>query len=226
MRRIGAGTWTGAACLCAAAALIAGTGTAGAAVRTAGPDGTGGVATCGPATLRVSVPEQIPGDPQRGMDKQSWNILLRNTGTVSCSLRGWPAITARASNGRAVPLAVHDAAFSNLAAVPERQVILAPGDAAVVTAMAADEQPRCTISWTLAVRLPGAASAVAVPAPHGVFVPCLGGPLALSPFYPLAALDRDIKAMSATSVPPPFAASAAAEPPACQAAALRASLAS
>ena len=147
-----------------------------------------GVAACGPAQLRVGVPEQIPGDPQRGMDKQSWNIVLRNTGTVSCSLRGWPALTARASTGRAVPLAVRDAAFSNLAAVPDRQVILAPGDAAVVTAMSADEQRGCTISWTLAVRLPGSASAVAVPAPHGVFVPCLGGPLALSPFYPLAAL--------------------------------------
>jgi hypothetical protein len=226
MRKIGAGTWTGAACLCAAAALTAGAGPAGAAVRAAGPAGTGGVAACGSAQLRVSVPEQIPGDPQRGMDKQSWNIVLRDSATVSCSLRGWPALTARSSSGRAVPLAVRDAAFSNLAAVPERQVVLAPGNAAVVTAMSADELRGCTIAWTLGVRLPGSASAVAVPAPRGVFVPCLGGPLTLSPFYPLAALDRDIKAMSTTSVPPPFAASAAAEPPACPAAALRASLAS
>jgi hypothetical protein len=225
MRRIGAGIWTGAACLCAAVALTAGTVPAGAAVRTAGLPGTGGPAACGPAQLRVSVPEQVRGDPQRGMDKQSWNIVLRNTGTVSCSLRGWPVITARAAGGRAVPLAVRDATFSNLAAVPERQVILAPGDAAVVTAMSADELRGCTISWTLAVRLPGSAAAAAVPAPHGVFVPCLGGPLVLSPFYPLAALLRDIKAMSASSVPPPFAASAAAEPPACQAAVLRGSLA-
>jgi len=227
MRRIGAGTWTGAACLCAAVALIAGAAPAGAAAAATavGQAGTGGTAACGPAQLRVSVPEQIPGDPQRGMDKQSWNIVLRNTGPVSCSLRGWPALTARAVSGRAVPLAVRDAAFSNLAAVPERQVILAPGDAAVVTAMSADEQPRCTISWTLAVRLPGSGRAAAVPAPHGVFVPCLGGPLTLSPFYPLASLERDIKAMGASSVPPPFAASAVAEPPACRAAALRASLA-
>src|SRR5205809_2784803 len=223
--RIGAGKWTGAACLCAAVALTAGTGPAGAAVHTAGLPGTGGPAACGPAQLRVSVPEQIPGDPQRGMDKQSWNIVLRNTGTLSCSLRGWPVITARTAGGRAVPLAVRDVTFSNLAAVPERQVILAPGDAAVVTAMSADELRGCTISWTLAVRLPGSASTVAVPAPHGVFVPCLGGPLALSPFYPLAALQRDIKAMSASSVPPPFAATAAAEPPACRAVALRGSLA-
>ena len=225
MRKIGAATWTGAACLCAAVALTAGAGPAWATVRPAGPAWTGGAAACGPAQLRVSVPEQIPGDPQRGMDKQSWNIVLRDTGAVSCSLRGWPAIAARAGNGRAVPLAVRDAAFSNLAAVPARQVVLAPGDAAVVTAMSADELPHCTISWTLAVRLPGSGGAVAVPAPRGVFVPCLGGPLALSPFYPLAALKRDIKAMSAASVPPPFAASAAAEPPACRAAALRASLA-
>jgi len=225
MRRIGAGIWTGAACLCAAVALTAGTVPAGAAVRTAGLPGAGGPGACGPAQLRVSVPEQIPGDPQRGMDKQSWNIVLRNTGTVSCSLRGWPVITARATGGRAVPMAVRDATFSNLATVPERQVILAPGDAAVVTAMSADELRGCTISWTLAVRLPGSASTAAVPAPHGVFVPCLGGPLVLSPFYPLAALQRDIKAMSASTVPPPFAASAAAEPPACRAAALRGSLA-
>ena len=200
MRRIGAGRWTGAASLCAAVALIAGAAPAGATVLAAGPAGTGGVAACGPAQLRISVPEQIPGDPPRGMDRQSWNILLRNTGTVSCSLHGWPAITARASDGRAVPLAVRHAGFSNLAAVPERQVILGPGDAAVVTAMAADEQPRCTIFWTLAERLPGYGRAVGVPAPHGVFVPCLGGALALSPFYPLATLERDIKAMSASSV--------------------------
>src|SRR5204863_7174690 len=166
LRRLGPGPWTGAACLCAAVALIAGAGPAGAAVRTAGPPGTGRPAACGPAQLRVSVPEQIPGDPQRGMDKQSWNIVLRNSGTVSCSLRGWPAITARAGSGRAVPLAVRDATFSNLAAVPERQVILAPGDAALVTAMSADELPRCTISWTLAVRLPGSAAAATVPAPR------------------------------------------------------------
>jgi len=225
MRRIGAGTWTWGACLCAAVALTAGAGPAGAAVRAAGPPDAGGVAACGSAQLRVSVPEQIPGDPQRGMDKQSWNIVLRNTGTASCSLRGWPTLTAKAAGGRAVPLAVRDATFSNLAAVPERQVILAPGNAAVVTAMSADELPRCTVSWTLAVRLPGSATAVAVPAPHGVFVPCLGGPLTLSPFYPLTALQRDIEAMSASSVPPPFEVSAAAEPPACRAAALRASLA-
>lgn len=225
MRRFGAGTPTGAACLCAVVALTAGTGPARAAVRTAGPPGTGGPAACGPAQVRVSVPEQIPGDPQRGMDKQWWNIVLRNTGTASCSLRGWPAITAKASNGQAVPLAVRDVTFSNLAAVPVRQVILAPGDAAVATATAADGQAHCTISWTLAVRLPGLASTVAVPAPHGVFVPCLGGPLAMSPFYPLAALQRDIKAMSASSVPSPFAESAAAQPPACRATALRASLA-
>lgn len=225
MRRIGAGTWTGTACLCAAVALAVGTGPAGATVRTAALPGTGGPAACGPAQLRVGVPEQIPGDPQRGMDKQSWNIVLRNTGAVSCWLRGWPAVTARAGNGRAVPMAVRDATFSNLAAVPERRVILAPGDAAVVTAMSADEQPGCTISWTLAVRLPGAAGTVAVRAPHGVFIPCLGGRLALSPFYSLAVLQRDIKAMSASGVPPPFTVSAAAEPPACRAAALRASVA-
>jgi len=225
MRRIGAGTWTGTACLCAAVALAVGTGPAGATVRTAALPGTGGPAACGPAQLRVGVPEQIPGDPQRGMDKQSWNIVLRNTGAVSCWLRGWPAVMARAGDGRAVPMAVRDATFSNLAAVPERRVILAPGDAAVVTAMSADEQPGCTISWTLAVRLPGAAGTVAVRAPHGVFIPCLGGRLALSPFYSLAVLQRDIKAMSASGVPPPFTVSAAAEPPACRAAALRASVA-
>src|SRR5258708_38730108 len=121
MRKIGAATWTGAACLCAAVALSAGAGPAWATVRPAGPAGTGGAAACGPAQLRVSVPEQIPGDPQRGMDKQSWNIVLRDTGAVPCSLRGWPAIAARASNGRAVPLAVRGAAFSNLAAVPAPQ---------------------------------------------------------------------------------------------------------
>jgi len=225
MRRIGAATWAGAVCLCTAAALTAGTGPAGASARAPGQPGTGGAAACGPAQLRISVPAQIPGDPQRGMDKQSWNIVLRDTGPAPCTLRGWPELTARSGSGRAVPLAVRDAGFSNLAAVPERRIVLAPGDAAVVTAMSADEQPRCTISWTLGVRLPGSGRAVAVRAPRGVLVPCLGGPLAVSPFYPLRTLQRDITAMSATSVPPPFAASAATEPPACRATALRASLA-
>jgi len=222
--RMGAGKWTRAACLCAAVALTAGAGPAGASARAPGQPLTG-AAVCGPAQLRISVPGQIPGDPQRGMDKQSWNIVLRDTGPASCSLRGWPALMARSGGGRAVPLAVRDAGFSNLAAVPPRRIVLAPGDAAVVTATSADEQPRCTISWTLGVRLPGSGRAVPVPAPHGVFVPCLGGPLAVSPFYPLRTLERDITAMSAASVPPPFAASAAAEPPACPAADLRASLA-
>jgi hypothetical protein len=224
MRRIGAGKWTGAAGLCAAALLIAAPAPAGAAA--AAVAGTGTAAPCAPAHLRISVPEQIPGDPQRGMDKQSWNIVFRNAGPAACSLHGWPAISARDGSGRAVPLTVRDAAFSNLAAVPVRQVVLAPGEAAVVTGMAADEQPACTISWTLGVRLPGSASAVAVGAPHGVFAPCLGGPLALSPFYPLRTLEQEITGMGVTTVPPPFAASAAAEPPACRAAALRPSLAS
>ena len=71
------------------------------------------------------------------------------------------------------------------------------------------------------MRLPGSAGAVAVGAPHGVFAPCLGGPLALSPFDPLRTLEQEITGMGVTTVPPPFAASAAAEPPACRAAALR-----
>jgi len=197
--RMGAGKWTGAACLCAAVALTAGAGPAGASARAPGQPLTG-AAVCGPAQLRISVPGQIPGDPQRGMDKQSWNIVLRDTGPASCSLRGWPALMARSGGGRAVPLAVRDAGFSNLAAVPPRRIVLAPGDAAVVTATSADEQPHCTISWTLGVRLPGSGRAVPVPAPRGVFVPCLGGPLAVSPFYPLRTLERDITAMSAASV--------------------------
>src|SRR5258708_38612539 len=120
MRKIGAATWTGAACLCAAVALSAGAGPAWATVRPAGPAGTGGGAVCGPAQLRVSVPEQIPGDPQRGMDRQAWNIVLRNTGMVSCTLRGWPASPARASNGRAGPLAVRGAPLRNPAPVAGR----------------------------------------------------------------------------------------------------------
>src|SRR5438034_10920194 len=61
MSRIGAGKWTGAACLCAAVALTAGTEPAGAAVRTAGLPGTGG-----PAVRAGPAPGQRPGtDPRR-----------------------------------------------------------------------------------------------------------------------------------------------------------------
>ncbi len=60
----------------------------------------------------------------------------------------------------------------------------------------------------------------------GSFVPCVGGQLQLSPFYAKQTLTSEIKALRVSSAPSPFAATNAAEPPTCQASALRAQVTS
>jgi hypothetical protein len=183
-------------------------------------------AACVPADLQISVPGAITGDPAEGMGKRAWNLVFRNTARTACSLRGWPSVVVRTPAGKTVATAISDVKFSNLAQVPDAEIVLRPGRSAIVTAMSAAAPAGCVITWTLGVTPPGTGRSVTVREPGGSFVPCVGGQLRLSPFYAEQTLTREIKAMGASSAPPPFPANTAAEPPICNAAVLRADIAS
>jgi hypothetical protein len=183
-------------------------------------------ARCQAADLRISLPAAIKGDPDEGMGKRAWNIVFRNVSRAACTLRGWPQIAIHTAAGKTATAAVSDVEYSNLALVPDAEIVLAPGQSAIVTAMSSAAPPGCVLRWTLGLTLPGGTSPVTVRESAGPFVPCLGGELRLSPFYSEQTLTRDIRALSASVAPPPFAADAATEPATCTAAALRADVAS
>src|SRR5580700_11526532 len=183
-------------------------------------------APCQAADLGISVPAAIAGDPDEGMGKRAWNIVFRNTSKTTCSLRGWPRIAVRTTAGKTVATTVSKVNYSNLAPVPDTEIVLSAGQSAIVTATSATAPGRCVTRWTLGLTLPGAARPVTVPGPAGSFAPCVGGQLRLSPFYAAQTLTRDIKALSRSAAPSPFAAATGAEPAACAAAALRASVTS
>jgi Protein of unknown function (DUF4232) len=183
-------------------------------------------APCRAADLGISVPAAIAGDPDRGMGKRAWNIVFRNTSKAACSLRGWPRIVVRAASGKTVATAVSEVDYSNLAAVPDTQIVLSAGQSAIVTALSATAPAGCVTRWTLGLTLPGAPGPVTVGEPSGSFAPCVGGQLRLSPFYAVLSLTRDIKALGTSAAPPPFAAATGAEPATCTAAALRAGVTS
>ena len=181
---------------------------------------------CQAADLRISVPAAIKGDPDEGMGTRAWNIVFRNISRGACTLRGWPQIAIHTAAGKTATAVVSDVEYNNLALVPDAKIVLATGQKAVVTAMSAAAPAGCVVRWTLGLTLPGEASPVTVRESAGPFVPCLGGQLRLSPFYSEQTLTRDIRALSASAAPPPFAADAATEPATCTAAALRADVAS
>ncbi|MBV9094792.1 MAG: DUF4232 domain-containing protein [Streptosporangiaceae bacterium] len=184
------------------------------------------MAGCRASDLQISVPAAIPGDPAEEMGKQAWNLVFRDNSRAACSLRGWPHVQVRTASGKTVPTSIGDASFSNLAVVPDEQVVLRPGQSAVVTAMSPAAAPGCVTRWTLALTLPGAASAVSVTEPAGPFVPCVGGRLLLSPFYAEQTLTSEVRGLRVSAAPTPFPATTAAEPPVCTAAALRAQITS
>jgi hypothetical protein len=181
---------------------------------------------CQPAELHVSVPAAIAGDPAEGMGKLAWNLVFRNTANTACSLRGWPQIAVRTPGGKTIPTTISDVKFSNLALVPDAEIVLPPGQSAIVTAMSATAQAGCVRTWMLGLALPGTSLPVTVREPVGSFVPCVGGQLRLSPFYAEQTLMSQIKAMATSAAPPPFPADSAPEPPTCSAAALRADVSS
>ncbi len=183
-------------------------------------------ARCQAGELRISIPAAISGDPAEGMGKHAWNVVFRNIGGATCSLRGWPRVIVQTITGKAVPASIGDARFSNLAVVPASPVILRPGQSAVVTAMSPTASRECVTSWMLKLTLPGTDHPVTVRQPAGFFAACVGGRLQLSPFYPMQTLTGQIKKLSMSAAPPPFPATTAPEPPVCTAAALRAGVSS
>jgi Protein of unknown function (DUF4232) len=182
-------------------------------------------AACRASDLRISVPAAITGDPADGMGKQAWNVVFRNIAGTACSVRGWPRVAVRATTGKTVATRVSDVRFSNLAVVPEAQIVLRPAQSAVVTAMSPATPPGCVDRWALGLTLPGAGHPVTVHQPAGSHVPCVGGQLQLSPFYAMPALTREIKSMTVSTAPSPFAVTSAAEPAECRTAELRARVA-
>jgi len=185
-----------------------------------------GTGACQPGDLRISVPSAIAGDPAVGMGKRDWNMVFQDIASTACSLRGWPRIVVRTTTGKTVATRISDVEFSNLDPVPEAQIVLQPGESAVVTAMSPTAPPGCVTGWALGLTLPAADLPVAVREPAGPFVPCVGGQLRLSPFYAGQTLTREIKALKVSAAPPPFSAVTGAEPPTCSAAALQASVSS
>jgi Protein of unknown function (DUF4232) len=183
-------------------------------------------APCLPADLRINVPSAIAGDPAGGMGKQIWNLVFRDTADTACTLRGWPHLVVRTPAGKTVATTISDVNFSNLAQIPDAEIVLRPGQSAIVTAMSATAPAGCVTRWILGLTLPGTSHPVTVRAPAGSFVPCVGGQLRLSPFYAEQTLTSQIKAMATSAVPPPFPVDTAPEPPTCSTAALRVSVTS
>ena len=107
----------------------------------AGPKAHLTPAPCRVADLGISVPAAIAGDPDRGMGKRAWNIVFRNTAKAACSLRGWPQIVVHAASGKTVATAVSEVEYSNLAAVPDTEIVLSAGQSAIVTALSATPRP-------------------------------------------------------------------------------------
>jgi hypothetical protein len=179
-------------------------------------------AGCRASDLLIRVPAAIQGDPAEGMGRQAWNVVFRNAASTACSLDGWPRVAVRTTAGKTVVTRISDVRFSNLAVVPDAQVVLRPGQSAVVTAMSPAAPSGCVTSWMLRLALPGAGRQVTVHQPAGSHVPCAGGQLQLSPFYAMQTLTREINGLKVSAAPPPFAVTIAAEPPACRTAQLRA----
>ena len=177
-------------------------------------------AACRANDLNISVPAAIAGDPAEGMGKQAWNLVFRDIAGTACSLRGWPQLAVRTTAGKKVITRIDDVRFSNIAVVPDAPIVLQPGQAAVVTVISPTARSGCVINWTIELSLPGSGP-VTVRKPTSSVAPCVGGQLWLSPFYARQTLAREINGLKVSAAPPPFAATAAAEPPGCTTAALR-----
>ena len=178
---------------------------------------------CRANDLNISVPAAIAGDPAEGMGKQAWNLVFRDIAGTACSLRGWPQLAVRTTAGKKVVTRIDDVGFSNIAVVPAAPIVLQPGQSAVVTGISPTARSGCVSNWTLELTLPGAGQ-VTVRKPASSVAPCVGGQLWLSPFYAKQTLAREINGLKVSAAPPPFAATAAAEPPGCTTAALRANI--
>jgi hypothetical protein len=175
---------------------------------------------CAASQLSMAVPTSIAGDPTQGMGTLAWNILVRNTGSAGCSLRGWPALTVTAA-GKPVAITSQQVSFSNLAPVRPRTVALAAGQQAVVTVQASDNSRGCLGRWELTLRLPGRAGSLTSAQPADLFGPCGGGALRLSPFYSRSALASAITGLQVSRTPSPYRMTKAPVPAPCTAQRMR-----
>jgi Protein of unknown function (DUF4232) len=154
----------------------------------------GGYAMCRAGQLSVSVPGgPAPDGPNAAMGTLTWNIVFRNHSTETCSLSGWPGVTAQ-YRGKTVSLKVSDTDGNHLAEVRARPVTLAEGARAVTTVMMSDNTTGCASPWILGVRLPHSTDSDALKQPADGFGLCGGGQIALSPIYPLGTLLGTLKA--------------------------------
>jgi hypothetical protein len=126
----------------------------------------------------------------------------------------------RTTAGKTVATTITDVKFSNLAVVPAAQIVLLPGQSAVVTAMSPTGRSGCVTNWKLELTLPGARGQVTLRKPDSSLAPCVGGQLWLSPFYAQQTLTREVKGLKVSAAPPPFTPTTTAEPAVCTAAAL------
>jgi hypothetical protein len=172
-------------------------------------------AACTAAQLSLSVPGSIAGDPMDGMGNLAWNILLRNSGTTTCSLTGWAAIQVRRPNGKPAAIKTADVTFGNLGPIAVRPVLLGPGQQAVVTVDTTDNTRGCAAGWKLRLTLPGVAGSVTATQPADFFGPCGGGKLNLSPFYSRAGLASAISALRVSASPPVYRQAGVSKPAAC-----------
>ena len=141
--------------------------------------------------------------------------MFRNTAKAACSLRGWPRIVVRTLAGKTVATTVSQVNYSNLAAVPDTEIVLSARQSAIVTALSATAPAGCVTRWTLGLTLPDTTGPATVREPSGSFTPCVGGRLRVSPFYAEQTLSRDIKALGTSAAPAPFTAATGAEPATC-----------
>jgi Protein of unknown function (DUF4232) len=201
--------------------------TAFAASGPAAPEASAAVSpACQPAQLLITAPASIPGDPDAALGQTSWNIVLRNRSDTSCSLSGWPGLSVRRPSGALVRTDVADVGASNLSAVPDAEVNLRPSASAVATVTAPEQAAGCVTQWSADVTVPGASQPVRVAEPGGAGSLCAGGQAQVSPFYPESELDSAIAGVQALPANPVYPTTTAAEPAACQPAALRVRVAS
>ena len=175
---------------------------------------------CTASQLSMTLPKAIAGDPADGMGKVAWNILLRNASHANCSLSGWAGVSITAA-GKPVAVTSQDVSFSNLAQVRPQRIALTAGQQAVVTVQAGDSTAGCRTRWGLTLRLPGRAGALTASQPAGMFGPCGGGALRLSPFYSRSALARAIRDLQVAQSPSPYRTTNARIPARCTARSMR-----
>lgn len=155
---------------------------------------------CADDRLSVNTPDHWVG---AGMHMFTNQLTVRNTGTDTCELRGYPSIRIVLASGRPIEIEVVDRTSVLFGRdIPSRTVTLAPGQAAQFFVEWSDlppatsTSPSCTSSpATVEVTLPGGQRAFSL---HGTgIVPCAHSRLWVSPIMPGTALPGSQPATAA-----------------------------